>query len=203
MELTRKESSVVQRLRRKRVATMKTLRRELAVSHMTVVRALHKCGYYSSVNLNATYYTLYDIPRFDEDGLWTCREICFSQQRSLDKTLVFLVQNASAGRTVAELEQRLNTKVGNLLSRLCRQKRLTRYFTGRLAVYLAVDRRQQLQQRHQRDLSQQENQDTSASSNSNEPTCPPGCDVVLVLEVLIQIIIDVCIANDRVIPAGA
>ena len=188
MELTRKESSVVQRLRRKRVAAMKTLRQELAVSHMTVVRALRKYGYYTSVNLNAAYYTLYDIPRFDEDGLWTYRNLCFSQHRTLDKTLVALVHNASAGRTVSELEQRLNTKVANLLSRLCRQKRLTRYFTGRLAVYLAVDRQRQLQQRDQRDLSQQENQDTSTSSDTNEPTCPSGCDVVLVLEVLIQII---------------
>ena len=97
---------------------------------------------------------------------------------------------------MAELEQRLNTKAANLLSRLCRQKRLTRYFTGRLAVYLAVDRRRQLQQRDQRDLSQPENQDTSASSDSNQPTCPPGCDVVLVLEVLIQI--NICIlASDQ------
>ena len=45
MELTRKESDVVQRLRRKRVATMKALRHELAISHMTVVRALRKYGY--------------------------------------------------------------------------------------------------------------------------------------------------------------
>lgn len=188
MEPTPKEANVLQRLRRQRVATMKTLRQELAVSHMTVVRALRKYGYYTSVNRNAAYYTLDDVPRFDEDGLWTYRDICFSQHRTLDKTLVALVQNASVGRTVAELEQRVHTKVANLLSRLCGQKRLTRYLTGGVAVYLAIERERQLEQRRQRDTSQQESQNRAAPSDTNQPTCPPGYDVVLVLEVLIQII---------------
>jgi hypothetical protein len=186
MKLSEKEWSVVGRLRRKRMATMKTLRDELGVSHMTVVRALNKYGYLSSVNHNAAYYTLHDIPGFDQDGLWNYRKICFSKYRTLEKTLLALVQNASAGLTVAELEQRLNTKVGNLLSRLCRQNQLTRYFAGRQAVYLAVDSQQQQQQRNQRDLCREESR--SAATGTNQPAFPPGCDVILVLEVLIQII---------------
>ena len=178
----------MQRLRRKRVATMKALRHELAISHMTVVRALRKYGYYTSVNFNAIFYTLHDIPHFDEDGLWTYRNICFSQHHNLDKAIVALVHNAPAGRTVAELEQRVNTKVANLLSRLCRQERLTRYFIGRQTAYLAVDRQRQLQQREQRDLSKQEKQDTTVSLDTKEPVYPPDCDIVMVLEVLIQII---------------
>ena len=31
---------------------------------------------YGSINHNASYYTLHDIPRFDEDGLWSYRNIC-------------------------------------------------------------------------------------------------------------------------------
>ena len=50
MDLTRTETSVVQRLRRKRVANMKTLCEQLDVSHMTVVRALKKYGYFSSAS---------------------------------------------------------------------------------------------------------------------------------------------------------
>ena len=188
MEPTPKEATVVQRLRRHRVATMKTLRQQLAVSHMTVVRALRKYGYYTSVNRNAAYYTLYDIPCFDEHGLWTHRGICFSQHRTLEKTLVALVQDASMGRTVAELEERLHTKVANLLSRLCREKRLARYLTGHAAVYVAIDPQRQLEQRSQREASQREIRHPSASSDANAPTCPPGYDIVLVLEVLIQII---------------
>jgi hypothetical protein len=188
MQLTPKELTVVQRLRRQRVATMKTLRQQLAVSHMTVARALRKYGYYTSVNHNASFYTLHDVPRFDEHGLWTYRDICFSQHRCLDKTLVNLVENAPAGQTVAELEQQVHAKAANLLSRLCRQKRLSRYLIGRVAVYVSIDDQRQQQQRAERDRRQHESQHPLASSESKQPTYPPGWDVVLVLEVLIQVI---------------
>jgi hypothetical protein len=188
MELTRKEDSVVKRLRSRRVLDMKTLCEKLDVSHMTVVRALKKYGYHSSINHNGAFYTLHDIPSFDNDGLWTYRNICFSSHRTLDKTLMALVQNATAGLSVAELQQRLNTKVGNLLSRLCQKKQLSRCFRGREAVYLAADPQQQQRQRSQFDLRQQEIQTTTPSSDTDSASFPPRCDVVLVLEVLIQII---------------
>lgn len=188
MELTRTESSVIQRIRRKRIATMKTLCEELAVSHMTVHRALKKYGYHSSVNHNASYYTLHDIPRFDENGLWTYREICFSEHGNLGKTLVALTENAPAGLTVLELEQRVKTKVGNLLSRLCQQNELSRCFAGRQAVYLAADNKRQQRQQHQRAQERQESQARLSSSDTDQAAFPPHYDVLTVLEVLIQII---------------
>lgn len=188
MQLTRTEASVVARLRSNRVATMNSLRQQLRVSHMSVVRAIKKYGYYTSINHNAAYYTLHDIPRFDADGLWSYRDICFSSYRTLAKTLVALVQNAPAGMSVAQLEQRLNTNVANLLSRLCQQKELTRCFVGRQAVYLAVEPQLQQRQRDELQLQQQTPARMTASGETDNPSFPPRCDVVLVLEVLIQII---------------
>ncbi len=186
MDLTRKELEVVRRLRRERIGTMKILREELAVSHMTVFRALRKYGYHSSVNHNASYYTLHDIPRFDQDGLWTYREACFSEHGSLSKTLVNLAEKSPAGLTVAALEQRVKTKVGNLLSRLCQQQQLSRCFAGRQAVYLAVEtERQQRQERERQEIDASR---TSSSSDVGQASFPPRYDVVTVLEVLIQII---------------
>ena len=106
MHLTPLELKVVQRLRRLRVASMKTLRDDLDVSHMTVVRACKKYGYLSSVNCNAAFYTLQDVPHFDSDGLWNYRNICFSKHRTLEKTLVALVQDAPAGLTLRLVRQR-------------------------------------------------------------------------------------------------
>jgi hypothetical protein len=186
MELTRKELNVVQRLRRKRIATMSSLCQEMDVSHMTVVRALNKYGYHSSVNHNASLYTLHDTPHFDEDGLWTYRDACFSEHGSLGTTLVALAEKAPAGLTVSEFEQRVNTKVGNLLSRLCHQNELSRCFAGRRAVYLAVDRKRQQQQQGQRE--RQETQATEASATTEQAAFPPNYDVVTVLEVLIEVI---------------
>ncbi len=186
MDLTRKELEVVRRLRRERIGTMKILREELAVSHMTVFRALRKYGYHSSVNHNASYYTLHDIPRFDEDGLWTYREVCFSEHGSLSKTLVSLAEKSPAGLTVAELEQRVKTKVGNLLSRLCQQQQLSRCFAGREAVYLAVDTEKQ--QRQERERQESHSLRASSSSDADQARFPPRYDAITVLEILMQVI---------------
>ena len=186
MDLTRKESEVVRRLRRKRIGTMKIMREELAVSHMTVFRALNKYGYHSSVNHNASYYTLHDTPRFDENGLWTYRKVCFSEHGTLGKTLVKLVERSRAGLTVAELEQRVKTKVGNVLSRLCQQQQLSRCFAGREAVYLAVDTERQRRQEGERQESHTLR--ASSSSEAGQARFPPRYDVITVLEILMQII---------------
>jgi len=186
MNLTDKESEVVRCLRRKRVSTMQTLRDELAVSHMTVFRALQKYGYYSSVNHNTSYYTLHDIPRFDEDGLWTYRKICFSEHGNLGETLVHLVEKSSSGLTVNELEQRLKTKVGNILSRLRREQQLERCFMGREAVYLSVDpKRCQQQERERQKCRALQKQ---SASGAEPARFPPGYDSITVLEILMQVI---------------
>jgi hypothetical protein len=191
MELTPSESKVMHRLRRLRVATMETLRRDLDVSHMTVVRACQKYGYFSSINRNASFYTLRDTPDFDPDGLWTYRGICFSRHRTLEKTLVALVHDSPAGLTVAELEARLHTRVGNLLSRLCRRKAVDRGAHGRQAVYLASDGPRQRQQRATRERLREEGaQRATAVAPVATPrdSFPPRLEVVVVLEVLLQCI---------------
>jgi hypothetical protein len=186
MALTGMEAKVVEHLRRQRVADMAAVRQAVGVSHMTVVRALNKVGYWSSINHNSRYYTLADVPRFDGDGLWLHRGVCFSKHRTLDETLVALVERAPAGMTVAELEERVHTKVGNLLSRLRSTRRVSLYRAGRPAVYLSVDEQRQREQLQER---QRRREAMAASSRPAErPPYPPGTDVVLVLQVLTEII---------------
>lgn len=188
MPLTRMETQVVQLLRRKRIATMNALCVELDTCHMTVARALKKHGYYSSVNCNASFYALRDTPRFDSQGLWIYRDVCFSVHGTLTQTLVAIVENAPAGLTVAEIEPRVNTKVGNLLSRLCRLGELSRCFAGRQAIYLAADAERQERQQRCRDDQREAATTTQASAETSKGSFPPNADVVMVLEVLIQII---------------
>jgi hypothetical protein len=188
MPLTRMESRVVELLRRKRMATMQVLCAEVDASHMTVARGLKKHGYYSSINRNASYYTLRETPQFDPQGLWLYREVCFSKHGTLAQTLVTLVENAPAGLTVAEIEPSLHTHVGNLLSRLCRLGELSRCFAGRQAVYLAAQAQRQEQQRRCREAQQEAAATTPVAAQPEKVSFPPQADVVLVLEVLIQII---------------
>jgi hypothetical protein len=120
---------------------------------MTVARALKKHGYFSSYNHNGKFYVLRGVPRFDDWGLWSWRDVRFSQAGTLLNTVVQLVEQAPAGCTTRELAARLFVDVAHLLSRLVRERRLSEQaLGGRHVVYLASDpqrARSQWQQRGQ------------------------------------------------------
>jgi hypothetical protein len=182
MALTASEAAVVERLRHLRVATMATLRNLLDISHMTVVRALRKHGYLTSFNHNSTFYVLADIPRFDGDGLWWYRDIGFSRHRTLQATLLALIERAPAGCTVGELELRLATPAGNLLSRLSAQGVIGRMPLGRCAVYLTADPHHQAQQRARR------HQLAAPTMAPHSPCRLPDLPPTTLIELLVQLL---------------
>lgn len=177
--LTEREERVVQQLRQRRIETMANLCRTLDVSHMTVVRALGKVGYFSSYNRNAGYYVLADVPHFDRWGLWSYRDVRFSRHGSLLRTIVALVEQADAGFTSNELGETLGTSVANLLGRLVRAGRLGRQpLQGRRVVYLASDasaRQRQWQQRLEQGV---------CEPPGAGDLLPEGCSPGLVIDVL-------------------
>ena len=148
--LTLQETTVVDLLRRRRVASLAQLRQRAHLSHMTVFRALAKVGYYTSLNENSAWYTLRQTPHFDDRGLWVYRQLCFSRHGTLTQTLRVLVETSPAGSTVSELQDQVHTHVANLLSRLCQAGQLTAQRLHRQAVYLALDPVQQARQWTQR-----------------------------------------------------
>jgi len=182
--LTGGEQKVVAWLRKSTVATMKQIRHQFRISHMTVVRALKKFGYYASYNYNAAYYVLRDIPEFDDWGLWAHRDVRFSRYRTLPATIVAVVEKAPAGLTVPELEQRLQTKAGNVVSRLVGQGRVKRErLAGRHMIYLASDPEVGTSQFEQR---QRQMQEAAAPGPSKLPSRCSPLDVIEVLRILIQ-----------------
>ena len=182
--LTQKGLKLVEWLRKRKVATMRHLQHQFQVSHMTVFRALKTQGYHTSYNHNAAYYTLAEVPRFDDWGLWAYRNARFSRFGTLPNTLVALVQQAPAGLTCDELEDRLQTHAANLLSRLVQRDRLQcQRLQGRQVVYLAHEPkqgRQQLEQRQQR---------LRAAAATTQPGLPVDCSASLVIDVLRQMIL--------------
>jgi hypothetical protein len=173
------EQKVIGWLRKTTVATMKQIRHQFQISHMTVVRALKKFGYYASYNYNAAYYVLRDVPEFDDWGLWAYRDVRFSRYRTLPATIVAVVEKAPAGLTAGELEERLQTKAGNVVSRLVSEGQLRRErLVGRHVVYLASDPEVRTQQFEQR---QRQVQKEAARSLTELPS---GCSAVDVIEVL-------------------
>jgi hypothetical protein len=95
-------------------------------SRMTVFRRLSTVGYLSSYSHSGRYYTLRDLPAFDADGLWQHRDVLFSRDGTLTRTLVRLVEEADAGQLHRELQLRVRLRVHNTLSELVADRRLGR-----------------------------------------------------------------------------
>jgi len=127
-------------LQEHRIATLGELKQRLgSFATMTVFRKLRALGYRTSFSDRGKYYTLADIPQFDEQGLWSYRSVWFSRDGSLVATLERFVQEASAGWTASELRGLLQVEVKEALLQLYRQKRIEREEIGGQYVYLSRD----------------------------------------------------------------
>lgn len=188
MSLTAKEEGVVDLLQRWRIATKQALCAHLLVSHMTVVRALNKYGYYSSCNRNSAYYTLTSIPVFDEDGLWSYEGVCFSRYGTLEASIVQLIERSPAGFTVNELEKRFGTKAGNILCALCRKGRLKRHYSGRNAVYVSADRERESRQWAGREQQREGAKAVLSQRKGGKLELPEDLDAVALIHLLVQMI---------------
>src|SRR4030042_2179757 len=63
-------------LRKHKIATLVELKHALGpLATMTVFRKLKALGYRTSFSHRGKYYTLTDIPQFDEQGLWSHRAV--------------------------------------------------------------------------------------------------------------------------------
>lgn len=95
-------------------------------SRMSVFRRLSLLDYLTSYTHTARYYTLREIPRFDEFGLWRHGDVGFCRSGTLMAALVELVEKSEAGRTHREAQDLLRTRVRTELLEHVRAGRLER-----------------------------------------------------------------------------
>jgi len=93
---------------------------------MSVFRRLSSLDYLTSYTHTARYYTLREIPRFDEFGLWRHGDVGFCRSGTLMAALVELVEKSEAGRTHREAQDLLRTRVRTELLEHVRAGRLER-----------------------------------------------------------------------------
>src|SRR5437879_7729943 len=123
-----------------KVATLPELKQALGTEvGMTVFRKLRELGYYSSYSHRGQYYTLNEIARFDEQGLWSHHGIWFSRHGSLLNTAESFVQISEAGYFSHELENLLHVTVKEALLQLVSQRRLTRESLAHRFLYCAYE----------------------------------------------------------------
>jgi hypothetical protein len=131
------------------MATLTELVLHLACSARTVHRRLADCQAIHSYNQNGRYYTLPQIPSFDDHGLWRYRGVCFSRYGNLPETFVQLVHAAPGGLTASEAGELLGLRPSSFLWPLRNHPALKREKHEGLYVYWAFDPdRRTAQQRH-------------------------------------------------------
>lgn len=138
------------RWRRKKVLTLSEIMAESGTSLRTLRRRLKTWGALVSFNHNSRFYTLPELPRFDEQGLWFHRDIGFSRHGHLPQTMVALVRQSPGGLTAAQLGHFLRMDPRSFLWQFHRHPQLRRerhqdryvYFAAAPALFTAQqDRR--------------------------------------------------------------
>ena len=141
------EEIVRKHLQVNKIATLDEIKRLLATdARMTVFRTLQRLGYCSSYSHRGGYYTLPEIPEFDQLGLWSFQAAWFSKHGNLLQTTAALLEQAEAGYTAAELEMLLQVEVKHSMLQLKRRGLIARCKIAGVYVYTSIDggrRRQQ------------------------------------------------------------
>ena len=142
---------IVELLRSKKIASMDDLKTALGTSaDATVFRRLAELSYRTSYSHRGRYYTIDEIPEYDEWGLWSFRCIWFSRYGTLMATAEALVDECESGLFASELEALLHVEVKSCLLKLVLQERISReLFSGRYLYCSCTPerRRQQLSAR--------------------------------------------------------
>lgn len=123
------------------VLTLDIIAEALGTSvRMTVFRKLNSLSYRTSYSHAGKYYTLDEIARYDEYGLWSFNRIHFSKYGSLINTLAFLIDSAESGYFASELKRMLKVRVQDTLFKLYRRQKVSREQIGGEYLYLSTER---------------------------------------------------------------
>ena len=92
----------------------------------TIFRKLRELWYLRSYSHRGKYYTLPEVARFSEQGLWSCRGVHFSKQGSLLNTIEHHVDHSISGYVEYELESFLHVGVRVAVLKLLKDNRISR-----------------------------------------------------------------------------
>jgi len=138
-------------LREHGIATLGEIKAVLGTTvDSTVFRKLSELTSRTSYSHGGRYYTLDEIARFDQLGLWSFRSVWFSKHGTLLRTCEVFVDESEGGYSTDELENVLNVGVKDPLRKLAREGRIHREEVAGRLVHFAVDtarRREQLRSR--------------------------------------------------------
>src|SRR5271157_2652577 len=128
-------------LLRNHTATLSQMKLALGTPvDVTVFRKLQPLDYLTSYSHRGRYYTLREIARFDQHGLWSQADVWFSQFGTLLATAEAFVNRSPRGYFADELARALHVEVQDALHQLTQQSRATRQMVSGHYLYTATDR---------------------------------------------------------------
>lgn len=141
MRPTSFEPSVLrQHLRRNKIADLSELKHVLGTeTNLTVFRKLRQLDYIASYTHRGRFYTLAEIARFSDQGLWSHEAVWFSRHGTLLATAEAFVNRSANGYYAHELADELHAGVQEPLRHLVQQQRLSRIEVDGQFLYTAVD----------------------------------------------------------------
>ena len=140
MASTRSPDALLRLFKSETVVDLPRIEKALGgVCTMTAFRYLRQVPYRRSYNHNGRYYCYHEPSRYDALGLWTWRDVHFSRDGSLRKTVCRLVRERPPGATQRELQERLKVRVHNTLLDLLRHGEVARERLLEVYVYLHID----------------------------------------------------------------
>jgi hypothetical protein len=127
-------------LLRNKIATLDELKQALGTSvDVTVFRKLKALDYFTSYSHRGRYYTLREIARFDDHGLWSQAEAWFSRFGTLLATAEAFIDRSPRGYFADELVPVLHVEVQDALHQLTQQRRISRQIVSGRYLYTATD----------------------------------------------------------------
>jgi len=127
-------------LLRNKIATLDELKQALGTPvDVTVFRKLRPLDYLTSYSHRGRYYTLREIARFDDHGLWSQAEVWFSRFGTLLATAEEFINRSPRGYFADELASLLHVEVQDALHRLTQQQRVARQILSGRYLYTATE----------------------------------------------------------------
>lgn len=125
--------------RSRKVLSINDLSEIVKKSNRTIYRYLEQWKTYTSYNFNGSYYTLPDIPIFDENGLWVYNDVRFSRHGNLKSTIQHLVDNSSTGMTLNQLQDILGCSFYSVLPKMVTNKLIFREKHSGVYMYFSIN----------------------------------------------------------------
>lgn len=140
------QNKAIGSFKKEKITTINQLADWLSCSVVTARRRLKSWKAITSYNLNGRYYTLPEVARFNELGLWQYQGAFFSQHGNLKQTLIHLVTHSAQGLSGSELGEALGLQPRSFLSHFRDHPAIYREHVMGRWVWFAADHKSREQQ---------------------------------------------------------